>query len=155
MKPLLLVDVDGVLNPTGRSVPPGFERHETDAFNVLIKPEHGVWLRELAEHFELVWATTWAESAGQIFGELLELPSMEIIHLDRHGGEGTWKLRDVRAFVGDRACAWIDDEIYDDAEQWAAERSPSTLLVRTSGTIGFTHEHFENLTAFARGLSHL
>ncbi len=57
--PLLLLDVDGVLMPLGRSVPPGFERHTTVTSDVVVSAQHGEWLRELMGSFELVWASTW------------------------------------------------------------------------------------------------
>ena len=62
-RPLLLIDVDGVLNPIGlRSsdpIPPGFDVHEIDGLRVLLARQHGVWLAELAADFDLAWATSW------------------------------------------------------------------------------------------------
>jgi hypothetical protein len=53
MLPLLLLDVDGVLSPTGSGVPPGFERRSTPTYSVVISTDHGAWLQTLSESFEL------------------------------------------------------------------------------------------------------
>jgi hypothetical protein len=44
VRPLLLLDLDGVLNPTGPSAPPGYRRVVTEEFVVTVKQEHGRWL---------------------------------------------------------------------------------------------------------------
>lgn len=56
-KPLLLLDVDGPLNPHLAGPLDGW-RVVRGGWGVWrISNEHGQWLRELAEVFELVWAT--------------------------------------------------------------------------------------------------
>ena len=147
MRPLLLLDVDGVLNPTGTTVPPGYERCSSNSYDVLISPRHGAWLRDLASTFELVWATTWGESAGPIFGALLGLPEMAVVAIDP-AKQGTPKLPAVARFVGDRWLAWVDDELFEDAFAWAAGRPAGTLLVRTSGSAGLSEPNFQELQRF-------
>jgi len=150
MRPLLLLDVDGVLMPTGTSVPPGFERHFGDDYEVVVSHEHGVWLRQLAELFDLVWATTWGASAAPIFGRLLRLPPMPAIELRHLVHDGTPKLTDVASFVGERPMAWVDDELFEDAFGWAADRRAPTLLIRASGSRGLSRENFDQLLAFGQ-----
>lgn len=130
MPPLLLLDLDGVLNPAGTSVPPGYRRETTSEFSVLVKKAHGDWLRELDEVFEVVWATTWNERAQAVFGPLLDLPSFGVLRLGELPRLGTRKLGAVQEFVGDRALAWVDDELFDDAREWTAGRARATRLVR-------------------------
>ena len=58
-RPLLLLDVDGVLNPyAAATCPDGYAEYEFFAGEepVRVCPEHGRWLRELATRFELTWA---------------------------------------------------------------------------------------------------
>ncbi len=150
MRPLLLLDVDGVLMPTGTSVPPGFERHVGDDYEVVVSHEHGVWLRQLAGLFDLVWATSWGASAPRIFGGLLQLPPMPVVELRHLVRDGTPKLPDVSSFVGERALAWVDDELFEDAFEWAANRRAPTLLIRASGSKGLSRENFDQLLAFAQ-----
>src|SRR6185437_2957889 len=59
LRPLLLLDVDGVLSPLGGAVPPGYARHRTDRYDVVVSQRHSEWLRSLTPLFELTWATTW------------------------------------------------------------------------------------------------
>lgn len=102
-RPVLAVDVDGALRPVprwhGDEVPgpialEGFERHtvvvpndrgprspfhsrpedgEDLAIEAWVNPSHGQWLRRMAQHCDLVWATTWEDSANLI-GGLVGLP---------------------------------------------------------------------------------
>jgi hypothetical protein len=60
MRPLLLLDVDGPLNPhRAQGIPVGYEQHEivegAKTWVVLLNPRHGVGLNALAKVFDLVW----------------------------------------------------------------------------------------------------
>jgi len=150
VRPLLLLDIDGVLYPTGNGVPPHYERRTGADFSVVVSPRHGDWLRELAATFELVWASTWGERGAAIFGNLLHLPPMPVLPLERLGPHGTRKLPAVQAYVGSRPCGWVDDELYDDAFLWGAQREAPTLLVRTSGSFGLSRTEVDDLIAFGQ-----
>lgn len=150
MRPLLLLDADGVLMPLGRAVPPGYERCTTASFDVVVCRQHGAWLRELAVLFDIVWATTWGQQANDVLGGLLGLPEMPVLELGELPRAGTRKLAAVASQVGGRALAWIDDELYDDAVLWAEERDAPTLLVRTAPHVGMAAAHVAELQAFAR-----
>jgi hypothetical protein len=153
VRPLLLLDVDGVLLPVGGSVPRGFVRHRTGRYDVVISQVHGVWLRSLKPLFELAWVTTWGASASEVFGTLLDLPNMSAVALGNMPRDGTRKLAAVSAFVGDEPFAWVDDELYDDAFEWAARRAEPTLLVRTSPTVGLREADIETLRVFGERLA--
>lgn len=120
--------------PVGRSAPRGFERLASDESEVVLCLEHGIWLTELANYFDLVWATTWGASANRAIGRRLglrELPNIDFSEMPR---SGTRKLTQVARYVGDRATAWVDDELYEDAVAWANGRDSPTLLRRPSGS---------------------
>ena len=79
-KPLLLLDVDGVLFPfRNASPPPGYLLVESAESTVWIKASHGEALRNLSSLFELVWATTWEHKANQIIGPALGLDQLPVI----------------------------------------------------------------------------
>lgn len=152
VRPLLLLDVDGVLQPAGASIPPGYERHTTPTSSVVLSAQHGEWLTDLNETFEIVWATTWGPSANEHIGPHLGLPTLAHLELGQLPRDGTRKLAAVRSQVGDRPLAWIDDELYDDASAWATQRGSATLLVRTSAYVGMTRADYDELKDFARRL---
>ena len=134
-------------------MPRGFVRHRTDHFDVVIAERHGVWLRSLTPMYELMWASTWGSSATEVFGTLLDLPDMGALALGNMPREGTRKLAAVSAFVGDRSLAWVDDELYDDAVDWASKRAAPTLLVRTSPMVGLREADVESLREFGEGVT--
>jgi hypothetical protein len=74
-----------------------------------------------------------------------ELPHVDLSDLPR---SGTRKLMAVTQYVGDRAVAWIDDELYEDALAWAADRTVPTILRRTSAGVGLTEPDVRALDAF-------
>jgi hypothetical protein len=116
---------------------------------VVLNQTHGASLSDLAEQFEIVWASTWAATANELIGSRLGLPAFAHIELGTLGTDGTRKLRAVQDFVGDRPFAWVDNELFEDAEAWAAERGVPALLIRTRAYVGLTADHIEALWAFA------
>jgi hypothetical protein len=106
-RPLLLVDVDGVLCPNFIGAPlPGFDRLDTGAVDVWLSKQHGRWLNYLATWFDLVWTTTWEQDAAEILAPALNLPlDMPVIEFTSGAANRTWKLTDIEEFVGDRPFA--------------------------------------------------
>ena len=159
-RPVLLVDVDGVLNPFAfrrGQEPPGFTAHDLLGYRVLLAPRHGVWLSALAAEglFDLAWATTWEHDADKLIAPRVGLPAgLPVIAFDEAGSWGgyTWKLAAVDAFVAGRACAWIDDDLGGDAHAWAARREAAglaTLLISPDPAIGLTHGQVDRLRRWA------
>jgi hypothetical protein len=103
IRPYLLIDVDGVLNPFGSGVrPEGFSRHQLIGYDeVWLSPRHGQWLNQLATWFDLVWATTWEHDAPRLIAPILKLPTdLPVIERSQGAADETWKLHDVERFVG-------------------------------------------------------
>ncbi|WP_329002674.1 HAD domain-containing protein [Kribbella sp. NBC_00709] len=118
MRPLLLLDFDGPLNPhRADGIPDGYERHEitegTKTWRLLLNQQHGVELRALADTFDLVWASSWEHGANRLLAPLLGLPDLPtILWPDRRPvRRGSWKAPYVADWVGDRPFAWVDDEV--------------------------------------------
>lgn len=72
--PLLLLDVDGVLNLyAAPCCPPGYTEHELFPGEEAVRvcAAHGQWLAELAIRFQLVWATAWGAEANRLIDTCL------------------------------------------------------------------------------------
>lgn len=79
--PLLLLDVDGVLNPfVPPACPPGYTEHGFFPGEDPVRPwaAHGPWLRNWPR-FQIVWATAWGADANRLLAPLLRLPDLPVI----------------------------------------------------------------------------
>jgi len=163
----LLLDVDGVLAPfqgdvlsMSRVGGEGFRRVDLDPQTGLretflwVSDANNERLKNLSEVFEIVWATGWADSANRVIGPLHALEELPVVELDYTFDTPTWKLPSIEAFVPDnRPCAWVDDDLGSDAEQWADQRRAPTLLVKCEPHIGLTESLTERCLEWAAGLS--
>ncbi|MDJ0381690.1 HAD domain-containing protein [Streptomyces sp. G-G2] len=169
-KPLLLIDVDGPLNPyaaqrqrrpegytTHRMRPTGWTEAESRRpLRVWLNHGHGERLLALARTYELVWATTWKDEANDWIGPHLGLPRLPFIDWpQRHGHapRGTfWKTQYVLEYAADRPFAWIDDDITPRDRDYVDELHPAhALLLRVDERIGLVRADFERLGAWADG----
>jgi hypothetical protein len=148
-RPILLVDVDGVISIFGfdhTDPPPGFPV-AVDGTPHWISDGSGKRLQRLSRTFECVWCTGWEERAEEHLPRLLGLPG-GWCHLVLGPG---WKLEAIDTHVGaTRPLAWIDD-VHDEKETaWAAAREGPTLLVTTDPAVGLTDEHVSVLESWAQ-----
>ncbi|MFB9967573.1 HAD domain-containing protein [Sinosporangium siamense] len=151
-RPLLLVDVDGVLNPLGRPTPDfrKYECHvEGQTYTVFLNSRHGTRLLSLAVETgsELVWATTWEHWANEWIAPRLSLPQLPVIKLPPNvrGQFGEmFKTPAIAEYVGRRPFVWFDDQV------WAADEDylrahPGVgdfLLVQVDPRVGLTQTEF-------------
>ena len=156
MKPILFVDVDGVISLFGfdpgiREMPGPF--HWIDGVAHCIPPAGGERLRRLAERYELVWATGWEEKANEYLPNILGLRDRDLPCLSFDGravfGTAHWKLEAIEEYAGGRPAAWIDDSLDDTCRHWAASRPAPTLLVETTSSEGLTEEQVRRLLDWA------
>jgi hypothetical protein len=156
-RPILAVDVDGVISLFGFDEPP--PRTEArfqlvDGMMHCISLAAGERLLRLTERYELVWATGWEDKANYYLPNLLGLP--ELPHLTFDGaarfGSAHWKLGPLDEYGRGRAMAWIDDNFDESCYQWARDRTEPTLLIPTEAHLGIEEAHTEALLAWARGL---
>ena len=135
-RPLLLVDIDGVLSLFGpgehgsatapEPAPPGEGSseapvsgsfHAIDGIPHFLSSTAAANLLSLEPLFELVWASGWEEKANEYLPHLLGLPAeLPFLRFARSRGPGTstlghWKLDAIDAYAGERALAWIDDAL--------------------------------------------
>ncbi|MFJ6720343.1 MULTISPECIES: HAD domain-containing protein [unclassified Streptomyces] len=167
MKPLLLIDVDGPLNPyaakpqrrpegysTHRMRPRGWSEAESRRpLRVWLNRGHGAELLALADTYELVWATTWKDEANDWIGPHLGLPRLPFIDWPRMHGRaprGTfWKTQYVVEYAGHRPFAWVDDDITAMDREYVDRLHPApALLMRIDERVGLLPADFEALAAW-------
>lgn len=152
--PLLLIDVDGVLNPfAAPACPPGYTEHEFFGGEepVRLCAAHGPWLQELTTRFEIVWATAWGAEANRLLAPLLELPELPVIRFPPVPFHPRDKLPAVIRFSGRRPLTWIDDVFPTEAQTWAAKRRIPTLLIGVDPAQGLTRPVVEQALQWASG----
>ena len=152
-KPLLFVDIDGVLSLFGfcpEQVPTRCSWHQVDGIVHLLSHEAAEHLQALEHHYEIVWCSGWKDRANDHLPHVLKVGPYP--HLTFGASDGHWKLASVNAHAQDRPLAWIDDDLNDAVRAWAAERAAPTLIVETAPSSGLTAAHAERLRAFARSL---
>ncbi|MGW6280119.1 HAD domain-containing protein [Kribbella sp. NPDC055071] len=156
MRPLLLLDFDGPLNPhRADGIPPGYERHEltegSKTWRILLNQQHGVELNALAETFDLAWATSWEHGANRLLAPLLGLPDLPVILWPSRTPvrRGSWKTPYVADWVGNRPFVWVDDEVGDaEVERFDGEHQ---LVYPVDARIGLAAGDFAAIRAWADG----
>ncbi|WP_313884422.1 hypothetical protein [Streptomyces tropicalis] len=178
---MLLVDVDGPLNPyaakpygrpagyaTHRLLTPRWEAKErrrlaewglpgrpVRPLRVRLNPDHGPALTALP--FDLVWATTWEEEANDYLAPLLGLPVLPYIAWSetpvRPEGGVFWKTPQIVSWAQGRPFAWVDDQITDADDAWVREHHAGpALLHRIDPRVGLDTGDFSLLADWARQL---
>ena len=159
-KPILFLDVDGVVSLFGFSTDSGNfpgPFHWIDGVAHCIPETLGERLERLSERYEIVWATGWEEKANEYLPFILKLSLKELPVLTFDGravfGSSHWKLDAMTEYAGSRPAAWIDDNIDEECENWAKQREAPTLLVRTKSSVGMTDKHVKTLLKWADRVS--
>jgi hypothetical protein len=170
-KPLLMVDIDGVVSlfglpgpASGGEASPGVggegwpvegSFHSIDGIPHFLSSTAGAHLLALSGVFDLVWASGWEEKANEYLPHLLGLPApLPFLRFSRTpGGTRTthahWKLESIEEYAGGRSLAWIDDAFNAACHAWAKARPSPTLLVSTAPERGLTSREAELLVAWA------
>ena len=144
------MDVDGVLNPYP-DCPDGYSEYvffPDEDEPVRLAAIHGEWLRELAEHFTMAWATGWGDNANVHLCPHFGLPDLPVIVFPLVPFEPLAKVPAIEAFVGGHPVAWVDDLVTAEARQWAQERASPTLLVEIDHAVGLTRDAVDALLAW-------
>lgn len=156
-RPLLLVDIDGVISlfsfdPGAR---PEGAFHSIDGILHFLSSSAAEHLLALARSFELVWASGWEEKANEYLPHLLGLPELPHLSFERAVGRTNahWKLDAIETYAGEqRALAWIDDAFNEACHEWAGVREGPTLLVETKPASGLTEREAQMLALWAESL---
>ena len=164
--PILLLDVDGVLNAVRLDLPRGWRRGMFNGYVLSWDPSVVTRLRTLHDsgRVELQWLTTWTEMADSLLAEPMGLPRGLRTHQrddvlpTGFGGEfrglsGWWKLAAARAVAEaepDRRIVWIDDDLAEqgeDTSEWLAANG-QVLVVSPDFTRGLTHAELDRVEAW-------
>jgi Swiss Army Knife RNA repair-like protein len=164
--PILLLDVDGVLNAGPRGLRDGWERGTFNGYVLSWDPTITARLRELHEsgRVELQWLTTWTTDADALLAEPMGLPRGLRTHARAEaaptgfagplgGAGGWWKLgaaRDVALEDADRRIVWIDDDLAqqaEDTEEWLAANA-HVLVIAPDMSTGLTHAQLDQVEAW-------
>jgi hypothetical protein len=158
-RPILFLDVDGVISLFGFEPVPGQlpgSWHWVDGVAHCIPEAVGPRISLLMEHFELVWATGWEEKANEYLPHILGLEARDLPCLTFDGravfGTAHWKLEAIEEYAADKPAAWVDDSIDASCRAWAERRRAPTLIVHTDSAVGLTDEHVTELRGWATAL---
>lgn len=164
-KPLLLIDVDGPLNPYANShnqLRKGkvFHRYKLLGYPVWLNRWHGEELLKLADLYELTWCTTWEHDANSLIGPRIGLPKLPVIEFEsllpsQPPVAGLhWKTAGIRVYADGRPLAWVDDEIGErDCLFFQDVHEAPALLRRIDPAVGLAEEDFAALRQWAENLA--
>lgn len=176
-RPLLALDVDGVLNVAcspsvarGRGlvrdeikVPTPWSDGRWVRLRLHLDPTHGPALLALAANLgvELAWATTWNHQANEVIAPRVGLPELPVIEVPAPTGDLAltphhWKRDAILAYAGDRPLAWLDDDLRLVDQGWADRRTSGgapTLLLPTNADVGLRDEHLADVHSWVERLA--
>ena len=153
-RPVLFLDVDGVLNPFGPVCPPGFAEHDLFPGEepVRVNPEHGTWITELLAAFDIVWATFWNGDANRLLVPLLHIDPLPVLTMPLGPSPPSAKVPLIASCAGKRPAAWVDDAHTPEARAWSQARQAPTRLITTEPAVGLTRADVRQALEWARGL---
>jgi len=169
MRPVLFLDVDGVLNVVGPDL-------DDEGRTVLLSGGHPFhptpyvrpFMEWAWEEFEVVWNTAWRRGANAI-ADWAGLPRVPAIdegptyrrRQKRLAGifdarqylkaQGDWKVDGAREYLAGRKIPvfWLEDGLSDHAHRWIASR-PRTHYLASDSFEGVTPAHRKVLEALVR-----
>lgn len=163
MKPFLMIDVDGPLNPwaaTNSKRPKMYKRYRIGPYAVWLARRHGQELNRLTDVFDLVWCTTWEHQANTDIGPKIGLPDLPVIEFTKHLPEQPpepglhWKTVVITAYAlaHKRAFVWVDDEVGVKDDLYFTQRCGAPFLTkRIDPAVGLADSDFEELRKWAEG----
>jgi hypothetical protein len=120
-KPILAVDVDGVVNALSSNPLPEHRFATVSLSSVQYNPGHGQQLLAIAKETgaELTWLTHWKDNANEHISPLIGLPCLPVVPLEPAYRKIKLSQRDVpglvksialRIYAAGRPFCWLDDE---------------------------------------------
>jgi len=169
-KPILLLDVDGPLNPWSapKGLPAGFVEHSSrprgwetgNPMKIRLRATDGFRLMEIG--CELIWATAWEEEANDWIGPHIGLPVLPHIPWEDRDLWDTerlhWKTQKLVAWMNENRPGipflWIDDEVTRRDRAWVEENcAPGSATMLVSPKFGLEDGHFEIIREWKEEIS--
>jgi hypothetical protein len=165
-KPILLLDVDGVLNAFAPVRP--HTTHVVGPYNVRFDNEIVDMIDALAESFEIHWATMWNSRANSQIAPVLGIDPFPVLFCDHARGWDEARARGlgdystkllwfaksplIPAHVAGRPFAWVDDD-HGHADRaflvTQSDCSDEFLLLQTNAKSGLTWDDVATLNDWA------
>lgn len=156
MRPLILLDIDGVLNPGVRAAGAG------DSPGLVLSDAMAALVRRLAACGRIAWVSTWPAEQTAGLGMQLHLDAAPLrvpLPLAALTGSeaATPKLRPVKRWLARRellgeaawdSVVWIDDVLGPDAYEWAQHEARPVLLVKPTPARGLIEAHVVAVEVF-------
>lgn len=155
MKSIILLDIDGVLNPV---IQVGEDRTQLTLSETRVS-----LVRELGQCGRVAWVSTWpGEQTAELELQLnlaIEPLRVPLTFRDADEREPTPKLRSVSRWLARmeilgeanwETVVWIDDVLGRDAYEWADALGKPALLMKPSFTGGLSDEHVARVRDFTR-----
>lgn len=173
-RPVLYVDVDGVLN-VFQSFDHKGEKFTANGYQIRVPSGVRKRIARLSEHFQMAWGTAWEHKAprylsphlgfgadwpvADYFNKLHGTTTLPLgVKLSDALGEGrTWKLAGLleHAATHEQPFAWLDDDLGSDAYAAFAQITASgrpAMLSQTDPAFGLTDGHVEALIDWVQTL---
>jgi hypothetical protein len=156
IKAVILLDVDGVLNPL------------VSMQKLVVDRSRAALIAQLSSLGAVVWATSWSVVHTHHLSQDLGLPADTAaipfppnLHVDPRNPAPTPKLHWVARWVNRNlsqegapatAVIWIDDQLNEDATEWARHEVRPTLLIRPDPATGLSEAHLAEVREFLLSL---
>ena len=145
-KPILFLDVDGVLNCFDEAN--GTLIHEGSPERACVPWQMSDKLKVLNDRFDIVWATAWFGSANAAFKEFLPIKeAYPFLQWRQH------KLTEILKYANGRPWAWADDDIQFELDDlgWDRDRMipDNAFLLDVAPNVGLGWKDVTALVMFA------
>jgi hypothetical protein len=175
-KPLWFVDVDGVINALVDYVAKHHLNHYSDwetidvnGYPIVFSPTLIDSINRLSGYIDIVFLSTWAESAVTDLAPALGLNIKSFLRPDgsnssfeyqgNDAAKRWWKLNGILKHINNdhRPFIWTDDDMHNDIQRAifgrAAFEGVDNLLIAPNSKIGLTNQHIEMITTFTSRIS--